>query len=180
MQAQVRSKHLAQPYLVQTPGLQGIYQPSPWDLLIPDLCAFGPDIPSICVQYIAFMHPWQSPFSNFSSETLAFSKPSSNDSSVQPLACCLCSVWTCRNIAQQLHTVSYLCALADCPSTMAHNSLLLENFYSAFKTYFKWSIWEVTHFWYIPSPDWDTHSHIHAASTGPVKTLQNFTHLSPL
>lgn len=48
-QAQVRSKHLAQPHLVQTPRLQGVYQPSPWDLLIADLCAFGPDIPSICV-----------------------------------------------------------------------------------------------------------------------------------
>lgn len=88
-------------------------------------------------------------------------------SSLQPLL----------NVHLMKHTVSYLYALADCPSTIAHKSLLLENFYSVFKTYFKCPIWEVSHFWFVSSPDSDVQFHIHAAITVPSNCTAVILHI---
>ena len=47
------------------PGSKVFTRPSPWDLLIPDLCTFVPDIPSVCVQNVISVHPRQPPLTGF-------------------------------------------------------------------------------------------------------------------
>ena len=134
------------------------------------------------------MHPQQSPSSNPSSETLASSKPSRDDSSVQPPACGLCSMCTCSNIAQWLRSLSQLSALADCPLYYSHNSLFLENFSSAFKAYFKCPLGKsVISSRLLPqTPPHHTHTHTHthtqshAATMVPAKPhCSKFTHVCP-
>lgn len=95
------------------PGSKVFTRPSPWDLLIPDLCTFAPDIPSVCVQNVISLHPRQppSPAFNPSSEPVTSCKPVTSGSPVQPPACGLGSMknhlLTNRSV---LHPVFHLCA----------------------------------------------------------------------
>ena len=95
------------------PGSKVFTRPSPWDLLIPDLCTFAPDIPSVCVQNVISVHPRQppSPAFNPSSEPVTSCKPVTSGSPVQPPACGLGSMknhlLTNRSV---LHPVFHLCA----------------------------------------------------------------------
>lgn len=101
--------------------------------------------------------------------------PDTNGSPVQPPACGLGSMKNhlLTNLSV-LHPVFHLCAWQTVPFTIAHKVPLLENSYSAFKTYFKCSTWGVRHFWQVSF-------HIPASVLFPGKSLCSyFTHPSPV
>ena len=159
------------------PGSKVFTRPSPWDLLIPDLCTFVPDIPSVCVQNVISVHPRQSPFTGFQPQLRTRDLLYACH---QWLTCPAPSLWPWLNekpLADQLLSIASclppLC-LADCLLYYCSQGPFTGKLLLSLQNLLQVLTWGVRHFWQVSF-------HIPASVLFPGKShCSHFTHPSPV